>query len=218
MNVPRDRTVAAASAEESDGERFRFRKRIAPYARAILAGVLPCPDIPSRYRMRSRARKLARCGPWPEESSTSLDVAKLAVLRLLWLQRQTRRAVRGRHREAAVLLARSSVETCILGFYCLHEPGAPAQLEAANLKALRDMLRSLEDMDLIPGDVIDQCLRALGRPRRAPDVKQMAQQVDRATGGGDAISLYRNLYVPTSNFFAHGAGAACSVMSARRAG
>jgi hypothetical protein len=156
--------------------------------------------------MRSRARNLARVDKWPEENATSLDAAKLATCRLLWLQRQTRRAVRGRHRDAAVLLARSSVESCVLGFYCLHQADAPAQLNAANLKALRDMLRYLEDLGLVPGDVIDQCLRALGQPRRAPDVKQMAQHVDQATSGGDAISLYRNLYVPTSNFFAHGAG------------
>ena len=79
--------------------------------------------------MRSRARNFARVNKWPEENATSLDVAKLATYRLLWLHRQTRRAVRGRDRDAAVLLARSSVETCILGFYCLHQADAGLQGE-----------------------------------------------------------------------------------------
>ena len=51
------------------------------------------------------------------------------MLRLLWLQRQTRRAVRGRHREAAAMLARASVEMLFLGMYCLAVPEAVSTAE-----------------------------------------------------------------------------------------
>jgi hypothetical protein len=51
---------------------------------------------------------------WPKDEAavTALDFAQLALLRLLWLlwlQRETRRAVRTRQREAAALLARTSM-------------------------------------------------------------------------------------------------------------
>jgi hypothetical protein len=65
-------------------------------------------------------------------NAASADVAQLAMLRLLWLQRETRRAVRARHREAAVMLARASVETLLLGLYCLREKKAVDQLNAAS--------------------------------------------------------------------------------------
>jgi hypothetical protein len=102
------------------GERFRLWSRLSPVAWAVLRTLLPRPDLIQRRRVRSAARNLVTCSPWPGEDATGTDAAQLAVLRLLWLQRQVRRAVRGRHREASVMLARASVETCILGLYCLH--------------------------------------------------------------------------------------------------
>lgn len=63
------------------------------------------------------ALDLATRDLWPQDEAavTALDFAQLALLRLLRLQRETRRAVRTRQREAAALLARTSMETCILG-------------------------------------------------------------------------------------------------------
>jgi hypothetical protein len=40
------------------------------------------------------------------------------MLRLLYLQREIHRAVRGRHREASIMLARASVETLLTGLWC----------------------------------------------------------------------------------------------------
>jgi hypothetical protein len=86
------------------------------------------------------ARSLVDCEPWPDDDATTgADAAKLALLRLLWLQRQTRSAARHRNGEATVLLARSLVEACILGLYCLHKPDAIPRLKAANIKAMGSM-------------------------------------------------------------------------------
>jgi hypothetical protein len=78
--------------------RFWFIKRIAPYLRIVILGMLPCPDPVSRYRMRRAARRLVTLRTWPGMDATSEQAAQLAMLRLLSLQRQARRAVRGRHR------------------------------------------------------------------------------------------------------------------------
>src|SRR5260370_7974503 len=96
------------------GERFRPWRRLASLAWVIARTLLPCPDLIRRCRVRSAARKLVTCSPWPGLAATGTDAAQLAILRVLWLQRQTRRAVRGRHREASVMLARAPVETCLL--------------------------------------------------------------------------------------------------------
>jgi hypothetical protein len=112
--------------------RFWFAKRVWPYVRIAILGMLPCPDVASRYRMRRAARRLVSLKTWPGMNAASADVAQLAMLRLLWLQRETRRAVRARHREAAVMLARASVETLLLGLYCLREKKAVDQLNAAS--------------------------------------------------------------------------------------
>ena len=99
----------------------------------LLWGMLPYPDLPRRVRVRRAARGLVRCEPWPaDDAVTGRDVAQLALVRLLYLQTQTRRSTRARHREASVLLARSSLEACILGLYCLHAQDPVPALRAAN--------------------------------------------------------------------------------------
>jgi len=128
------------------------------------------------------------------------------MFRLLWLQRQTRRAVRGRHREAAIMLARASVETLLLGLYCLREPKAVTQLHAANIKALGDAFAYLESIDVVPAEVIRQCAARLGDPGYPPGVWDMAKTVDAANGTGAARDIYRRLYVPLSNFAVHASG------------
>jgi hypothetical protein len=102
---------------------------------AGVRGLLPYPDLPRRFRMRRAAFKLITCKRWPGEDATGDDAAQLAVLRLLWLQRRIRRAVRSRRGEEAALLARSAVDACIIGLYCLHSGTAVADLSAANNSA-----------------------------------------------------------------------------------
>jgi len=52
-------------------------------------------------------------------------------MRLLWLQCETSRTVRGWHGESAAILARASVEVMFLGLYCLKVLEAVTQLQAA---------------------------------------------------------------------------------------
>ncbi|MET7866887.1 DUF5677 domain-containing protein [Micromonospora taraxaci] len=155
--------------------------------------------------MRRTARDLVDCEPWPaDDATTGEDVAQLALLRLLWLQKQTRRAVRGRHREAAVLLARSSLEACILALYCLHSPEAVARLKAGQLKTGKKLLAFLHNDGIVPHEVINEVLDELGSTSPGPlTVRDMAKLVDTETGGTLAADLYDRLYAPTSTYFVH---------------
>lgn len=103
------------------------------------------------------------------------------------------------------MLARASIETLIVGLYCLHWPGAVAQLQTANLKAFEGMLEYVSDMGVVPADVMAECIRRLnmGQPARGPTFETMAQRVDRATGGSVAVDLYKRFYRPTSSLAVH---------------
>ena len=187
--------------------RFWIVRRAAPYLRAAVRGIMPCPDWVSRYRTRRAARRLVTLRTWQEMEATSAEAAQLAMLRLLWLQRQTRRAVRGRHREAAAMLARASVEMLFLGMYCLRVPEAVSQLNAGNLKALGDGFAYIEETGIVPEQVVRDCVARLGKPsRRHLDVWAMVKAIDEANGNSQARSIYRRLYIPLSNFTVHASG------------
>jgi len=177
-------------------------------ARPVLLGVLPVIDLPSRYRVRRLAVSLVQCDPWPGMTATGDDAAQLAIMRLRWLQRDTRRAVRGRHSEAATLLARASIETLITGLYCLHEQDAVARLQAENIRNLPLLFRFLTDAGVIPASVLDECIQGLGygKPARGPSVEAMALVVDKSLGAKAAVDLYDCYYRPSSAFAMHSGG------------
>lgn len=126
-----------------------------------LRGCLPYPDLLRRGRVRRGAGKLVTCKQWPGDQATGMDAAQLALLRLLHLQQLTRTAVSERRAEDAALLARASIETAIVGLYCLHSGDAIADLSAAALGELgpdlnvRDLARWLErEQELVQADTL----------------------------------------------------------------
>ena len=180
-------------------------------ARMVLRGVLPYPDPMRRVRVRRRAHDLAARDLWPQDEAavTGLDYANVALLRALWLQRETRRAVRTRQREASALLARTSMETCILGLWCLHAPDAVSKLRAAEIKTAPNLLTFVSSTGLIPDALIRQAVRALGETEnQLPDVRSMAAQIDKKTGATLAIHLYDVAYRPASQYFTHATSSA----------
>lgn len=76
--------------------------------------LLPYPDPLRRRRMR-RACALISCSSWPEDQARPADVAQLALLRLLRLQREAHRVAAFQNFESTTLLAGAAVETCIAG-------------------------------------------------------------------------------------------------------
>jgi hypothetical protein len=183
-----------------------FAKRIRPFASSVVLGMLPCPDLLARYRMRRTARQLVSLRVWPGMEATSVEAAQLAMLRLLWLQRQTRRAVRGRHREAAIMLARACVETLLLGLYCLREPKAVQQLNGASIRAGGNAIACLGTAGIVPADVIAECVAALGTSRSPLKVWDMVLAIDAANDNTAARYMYQAFYVPLSEFTVHANG------------
>jgi hypothetical protein len=165
--------------------------------------LLPYPDPLRRRRVRRSARALVACEPWPGDAASGTDVAQLALLRVLFLQRQVRRAARTRSHEAAVLLARSSLEASVLGIYCLGQADVVDRLAAANVKASIHMLGYLVDDGVLSAEVLEETLSAYREPKKGPDFWQIVEAVEKGSGGAGAISLYRRFYVPTSTFFVH---------------
>jgi hypothetical protein len=170
--------------------RFLFLRRLATFLRPAVLGMLPSGDLVDRYRTRRSAYRLVTLPTWPGRTAKSAEAAQLAMLRLLRLQRETHRAVRGRHREAATMLARASVETMFLGIYCLRVPDAISKLHADSLKALGDGLAYIEETDLVPERVIRECVARLGTPSdRYQSVSGMVTAIDAANGNKGAQHL-----------------------------
>ncbi|HEX6526568.1 MAG TPA: hypothetical protein VF070_42110 [Streptosporangiaceae bacterium] len=147
-------TTAADPQAAPPAGRFWIMKKIWPFVRVAITGFLPCPDLPARRRMGRDALGLADLRSWPGMNATSEDVARLAMLRLLDLQKKVHRLVFLRQREASVMMARSGVETLLLGLYCMRVPGAVARLHSGNVKALGDTLAYLEEAGIAPASVI----------------------------------------------------------------
>jgi hypothetical protein len=169
----------------------------------VLRCFLPYADLIRRVRLRSAAFKLVDCEPWPEEEATGPDAAKLALLRMLFLQREVRRAVRWRQREAAALLARSATETCMVGLYCLHNNDAPKSLEGRDAVALAGLLRYLVEAGLVSQAVVDAAVGSLDTGARLPRYSQMAESIPEGRDREAADNAYRRFYVPLSHFFTH---------------
>jgi hypothetical protein len=172
----------------------------------ILRCLLPYPDPLRRVRFHRKARKLITCDPWPGEQAKGPQAAQLALLRLIWLQRQVRRAARWRQTEAAALLARSATETCILGLYCLYNDDATKALTTKDSEGLRNVLSYLADAGLISTDTIEKAAASLDTGVQLPNVWRMTQRLSDQQHGKQAVALYRRFYAPLSHFFTHANG------------
>ena len=182
-------------------------RRSWPAVRVVIAGFLPCPDLPSRWRMRREVVSLIGLQAWPGMNASSEDVAQLAMLRLLHLQKQVHRLVLLRQREASVVMARYGVETLLLGLYCMRVPGAVARLHAGNVKVLGDTLAYLEKIVIAPASVIRECARVLGQPAKAHLTPwDMVQAIDDSNDNKAARSIYWRLYLSLSHFTVHAGG------------
>ena len=152
-------------------------------------------------------------------AATGTDAAQLALLRLLHLQKATRKAVRSRQDEAATMLAMVAIETLITGLYCIHEPSAVSRLQGEAMRQLTPMLQFLVDAGLFSADVLAESIQRLdlGEPARGPGVEEMARVVDTATGASIATGLYNRFYRPTPNLAIH-AGASSLLRHVRSDG
>lgn len=169
--------------------------------------VLPYSDPRRRRKVRSLSQALVKCLLWPGEQASSTDIAQLALVRLLWLQREAHRSVHAGLSESAALLTRTAIETCIVGLYCLVTTDAPALLSNQNAHQLRAMLRYLPEC-VFTQRAQSRVVDVAGTPTTKPSILDMVEAVDKASSGGEAEMLYRAYYAPLSALYAHGGGTA----------
>ncbi len=131
----------------------------------------------------------------------------LALLRLLWLQREAHRCSR-RQAELAALIARASIETVITGLYWLHGEDHIERARSQNAKAFRRLMDPFADGDPIAPELIDDVAARIGTGPQPPDLRAMAELVAERSGRDVASDLYRRLYVPLSTCVAHPTGIA----------
>jgi hypothetical protein len=178
----------------------------------FLRPVLPYPDLRRRRRIRCEAHKLTELPAWPGNDAEPIDVARLAMLRLLYLQKEAHKAVRWRQREAAALLARSSVETCIKGLYYLYSDDSVERLRRDTRKSLGQILTPIADPHLLTGDLIlamsESVTGSIEPGQQLPDLNQIAQAVASVSMKPAATILYDQAYRPLSTLFAHSRGLA----------
>jgi hypothetical protein len=174
---------------------------------ALLAPFLPYADPRRRRQARRAARRLTDRASWPGDDATPAQVAGLALLRLLWLQREAHRCSR-RQAEASALVARASIETCITGLYWLHCEDHIGRARSQNARSFRRLMSPLADGDPIAPGLIDDVAATIGTGPQPPDLRAMAELVAERSDRAVALDLYRRLYVPLSTCVAHPTGMA----------
>jgi hypothetical protein len=170
-------------------------------SRQFLQGLLPYPDLLRRRRVRRRAFKLITCKRWPGADATGMEAAQLALLRLLWLQRLARNAVGERRGEDAALVARTALETCIVGLYCVYSGDSIAHMSAASHRADGRVVSYLSDGELGSRAAIDTAVEALGELGPDVNIRDLALWLEREQELGIATRLYYEYYIPLSHLF-----------------
>lgn len=178
--------------------------------RNVVRGVLPYPDAFQRCRVRRAAFRMVGGKAWPGDDATPIELSELSLIRALWLQREVHSALRWRQREASALLARSAVENCIVGLYCLHANDPMSELRGQNAELVRGLFRYLLDAGVINQRMMRILMDEVAgttRPR-VLRIGTLAEEV--ATRSDDPLTrdLYLRLYAPLSTFFAHANGIA----------
>jgi hypothetical protein len=150
--------------------------------------------------VRTAARHLV-----PEVASdddwTAVDIAKLSLLRVLWLQKEVRRVSRHGNGDAAALLVRASIDATITGLYCLSGSDASERFTGATGKAVGKLLGDIGH-DSLGFDLLDALTAEFGNGK-VPVTAAMVDIIIRAGGPTGTRELYDRYYWPLSSFYVH---------------
>jgi hypothetical protein len=150
---------------------------------------------------------LIDCRPWPGDDATPIEIAQLALLRLLYLQREAHRCTR-QQREAVSLLARGAVETAITGLYWLYGEQDIEPARSDNAKSFRRLMAPLADGETVSEEMIEEVAGTIGSGRGLPSLRDMAKLVSERSSRTAASDLYHRVYIPLSTFVTHPSGMA----------
>jgi len=154
-----------------------------------------------RWRIRCTAHKLVSDKAWAGDEATAQEIARLALLRVLWLQKQVRRAARNQEDEAAAMLARAAIEGTLSGLYCVYVPGATQAFAGETARRAKKLIAGLADG--LGGDFLAGAFDSLGRGK-LPTVTEMVRQITEHGGGAGVGKLHGNFYDQVSTLYIHG--------------
>jgi hypothetical protein len=161
-----------------------------PLIGGLIRPYVPAYDLTRRRQVRQSTRELVQLTRWPGLDATSQEAAQLALLRLLDLQRQIRRSSKLRQSEGAALLARTAIDTCITGMFCLHVPEAISRLKADNSKSASNMMRFLLATGAVSELASNAAKGVFGNPRRLETPTVLLKEIEEAGGPTSAGQLY----------------------------
>ena len=154
-----------------------------------------------RRQVRIAAKRLVPVKAWANNDVTANEIARIALLRVLFLQGETHRAARHADEEATVMLARASIETAISGLFCIYVPEAEKSFNGEAFKRMPRLLAGFAESFGLTG-VFDSAFGQL-RSSSLPPVTEMVKKI-KANGGEAKIgSLHTDFYDQISTLYIH---------------
>jgi len=175
---------------------------VATHIRRLICLNVVAFDPLRRRRVRSAAKRLVPSKAWATKDSKADEIARIALLRVLFLQHEAHRAARHREEEATAMLARASIETAISGLFCIYVPGAEKLFEGEMSKRAKSLFSDFTKDIGMPG-ILDDALANIGSSK-LPTVACMVEQIVASGGAPDLGSLKTNFYDQISTLYVHG--------------
>lgn len=155
-----------------------------------------------RRQVRAAAKRLVPAKAWATKDATADEIARVALLRVLFLQRETHRAARHVEGEASAMLARASIETTISGLFCLYVPGAEKLFEGEMSKRTKRLFAGIAE-DAGMAVVLDDAFAQFGSSG-LPSVTGMVKKIVANGGAAGVGSLHTDFYDQVSTLYMHG--------------
>ena len=154
-----------------------------------------------RRQVRIAAKRLVPAKAWVNNNATADEIARIALLRVLFLQRETRRAARHADEEASVMLARASIETAIGGLFCIYVPEAEKHFDGETFKRIPRLLAGFTKSVGL-AKMFDDAFNQLADDK-LPNVSMMIKQIIGCGGGTGIDSLHTDFYDKISTLYIH---------------
>ena len=154
-----------------------------------------------RRQVRIAAKRLVPVKAWVNNDVTANEIARIALLRVLFLQGETHRAARHADEEATVMLARASIETAISGLFCIYVPEAEKSFNGEAFKRMPRLLAGFAESFGLTG-AFDSAFDQL-RSSSLPPVTEMVKKIKANGGGAGMGSLHTDFYDQISTLYIH---------------
>ena len=138
---------------------------------------------------------------WSAPDVTANEIARITLLRVLFLQRATRQAARHHDGEASAMLARASLEATIAGVFCVYVPGAERYFDGESVKRTDQIFTGIAEVMGLKQ--VLQEIKDKYEKNSLPPISQMVKTIE-DNAGNSMGALYADFYVQLSSLYIHG--------------